>query len=752
MNQPSEKKSLTNLLRTLSDLHEQIHQAGANSTLRNLLQLIIDQATRSLNGSPSFVVRHPLSFRFSAVIWLCDESSQLIDSPTHRIPAKNSSEQLPNDFPRSNGLGRQAMYRRQPIYTNEETNLVIHPAWQQLGFTVAICYPLIRADLPVGLFYVYHAGVNQLNEGERLFLQNCAHLATTAIYNRHQPKSKNNTLARRVDELEKLWLAIGRINSRSTLASTLREILSSSLDMLGAQYGSVEIYDKKCNLLRLGALAGYKRAPDEVLDMNLNDQSVIGWVATHIQPMLITDLRTSRWRSIYRPLPVNREMRSEVAVPLIGTGGGLEGVINIESPLPNAFQVKDKRLLQTIASHAVIAMQEIRLLDALHEIFNRLLISEPTALFKLIIDWACDLINVPVGSVWLIGDAGRLVVEQSTAGYKIGDSIALSESLTQQALQSQQIITIDDLRLSPVYQKRPMLTEHNLVSMIVVPLLLPKELGHTLGSFSFFSTHLRDFSSWDKRILLCLANHAAIAIQYAKQFEQLQEAQERQALAETFAALGDVSANLLHQLNNKVGAIPARIQAIEDKSGPALTKYPYLAKNLRRIEESAHQALAIVRDSMAHLRPIEPRPIQLAHCLEQALKRANPRPSILINRHGLTELPAIIAGEQQLEMIFYNLIDNALKAMGNEGVLTLTGHEDDGQVCITVTDNGPGIAPHIRPFIFELMPLHQHGQSNRLGFGLWWVKRFVDRFGGHIEMESETGQGTTFTVFLPIES
>ncbi|MDM8526938.1 GAF domain-containing protein [Anaerolineales bacterium HSG24] len=752
MNQSAKRSSpLTNLLRILSDLNEQIHQAGANDTLQNLLQLIVDRATRSLNGSPSFVARRPLNFRLSAVIWLLDESSQAID-PRHRVSAGNAPEQTLNDLPRPDGLGRQALYRRQSIYTYQEPDLAIHPAWQRLGFTAAICYPLIRADLPMGVFYVYHAGPNPLNEGERLFLQNCAHLATTVISNRHRPPKPANNLAHRVDELEKLWVVIGRINSRSTLASTLREILSSSLDMLGAQYGSVEIYDKKNHTLRLGALAGYKRAPDEVFDMTLNDQSIIGWVATHVKPMLITDLRTSRWRSIYRPLPISREMRSELTVPLIGTGGGLEGVINIESPLPNAFRVKDKRLLQTIASHAVVAMQEIRLLDALHEIFNRLLISESTALFKLIINWACDLINVPVGSVWLINDEGRLVVEQSTAGYKIGESIALSESITQQAIKSQQIVTVDDLRHSPIYHKRPMLAEDNLVSMIIVPLLLPKEMGHTLGSFSFFSTHLRDFSSWDKRILLCLANHAAIAIQYAKQFEKLQKAQERQALAETFAAVGDVSANLLHQLNNKVGAIPARVQAIEDKSGPALASYPYLAKNLRRIEESAHQALAIVRDSMAHLRPIERKPVVLAHCLEQAIQRANPKSTIIINRNGLAELPPLVAGEQQLEMIFYNLIDNALKAMGHEGVLTLTGHETDGQICITVADNGPGIAPNIRPYIFDLLPLHQHHQTNRLGFGLWWVKRFVDRFGGHIEMESETGQGTTFTVSLPIES
>jgi signal transduction histidine kinase len=75
-------------------------------------------------------------------------------------------------------------------------------------------------------------------------------------------------------------------------------------------------------------------------------------------------------------------------------------------------------------------------------------------------------------------------------------------------------------------------------------------------------------------------------------------------------------------------------------------------------------------------------------------------------------------------------------------------------VGVTVADTGPGILPEIQPHIFEFSSTElasTEEQTRRLGFGLWWVKTFVDRFGGRLLVESEPGQGSAFTVWLPAE-
>jgi len=251
-----------------------------------------------------------------------------------------------------------------------------------------------------------------------------------------------------------------------------------------------------------------------------------------------------------------------------------------------------------------------------------------------------------------------------------------------------------------------------------------------------------------------LADHAAVAIRDAERLQQLKQAQERQATAETIAAVGDVAANLLHQLNNKFGAISVRVQGIEDKCPDALESWPYLANNLNAIAESTQQAMTIVRDSMAPLQPVATQPVEVSICLERALERAAPPKTVKIRRENIKTLPPVTAGEKQLEMVFYNLIDNALKAMGDGGVLTLNGRHRDNFVGVTVKDNGPGIAPEIRGAIFEFNSAAQRlrqKENGRLGFGLWWVKTFVNRFGGCVDLDSEVGKGSSFTVWLPIE-
>ena len=72
-------------------------------------------------------------------------------------------------------------------------------------------------------------------------------------------------------------------------------------------------------------------------------------------------------------------------------------------------------------------------------------------------------------------------------------------------------------------------------------------------------------------MLACLANYAVLAVQN-EAHQQAFASQERHWTAETFAAVGDISANLLHNMNNKVGTIPVRVQAIQDKYRSILEK------------------------------------------------------------------------------------------------------------------------------------------------------------------------------------
>lgn len=737
-------EALIKALTRLNEISARINHLGMGQDVRATLELIAISAVEVVaagTGTPQS------GEQASAVIWIYDEARHEFDLAS-RFSAGEPAGTSINDFPRPNGLGRRAIRLRRRLLSYEAGFPHIHPLKQAVGARVLVCYPLIVSSEIVGVLYVYRCDNRHFSEIELLILDNFVHLAGMAIYHGRQMGGLSQALSRKVRELEKLRRASHLISSRTNLNETLQEILAIGLDMTAAQYGSFEMYDKQQDLLIISALAGSNQPPSAGPPLPVNEQSVVGWVALHRESVLIEDLHTPPWPDIYQPLPGNQEMRSELAVPLIGAGGGLEGVLNIESPQPNAFTKEDQHLLEALATQATIAIQEIRLLDTMQEIVQVLLTAPLDELLKLIIVRACELINVASGAIWLVAEPDTLVLRQSTENQRLGEQISVSRSLTGQAIKLGQPLAIDNVRAHPYFQSHNLADEKGWVSALVVPLLAPHPHELPVGGFILYASHLRDFSEWDKKLLTCLANHAAVAIRDAEQLSRLKETQERQAIAETFAAVGDVGANLLHQLNNKFGAISARVQGIEDKCEEALESWPYLANNLQDISRSTRQAMQIVRDSMVPLRPLHAQPVEVVACVERALQRAKPDPAIKITRAGLDNLPKVLAGEQQLEMVIYNLLDNACKAMPNGGELRIEGRPQNREVAITVADNGPGIPADRQERIFEFGTAVEQSGKN-LGFGLWWVKTFVDRFGGRVDVESEPGQGAAFTVWLP---
>jgi signal transduction histidine kinase len=299
-------------------------------------------------------------------------------------------------------------------------------------------------------------------------------------------------------------------------------------------------------------------------------------------------------------------------------------------------------------------------------------------------------------------------------------------------------VVCTDLNFDPRLTRRELVRQMGWASALIVPLVVRADTPR--GAFAVYTTEPRHFSDWDVRLLTCLANYAAVALQQAEALEQLKLARERQAVAETFAVLGDVAANLLHRVNNLVGVIPVRVQGIMDKCAATRTD-AYLSAGLQEIEESARAAMATARETMTYLRPLRLQPVSVADCYRMAIMRLAVPPHIQLSATGLEDLPPVWAGVEQLRLVLSNLIENALDALGERpGRVTVSGWYAPGArgqgqpwVEISVADDGPGVSAEFRERIFD--PEFSTKRSpKKMGFGLWWVKSWVQRFGGRIEL------------------
>ena len=174
-----------------------------------------------------------------------------------------------------------------------------------------------------------------------------------------------------------------------------------ALEVTNAQYGILRLLDKDGATLLTQAVAGADLGHPYVQALPMNEPSISAWVMRNRQPVLIPDLTAEPWSEIYFPLDANLKMQSELAVPLISASGRMLGVLNLESPLKNAFSDDDRLLLQSFATQAVIAVQEARLLDAFQEIPQMLLTQTEDQVLDRLTELACNLVNAPASAIWL---------------------------------------------------------------------------------------------------------------------------------------------------------------------------------------------------------------------------------------------------------------------------------------------------------------------------------------------------------------
>jgi signal transduction histidine kinase len=127
--------------------------------------------------------------------------------------------------------------------------------------------------------------------------------------------------------------------------------------------------------------------------------------------------------------------------------------------------------------------------------------------------------------------------------------------------------------------------------------------------------------------------------------------------------------------------------------------------------------------------------------------------SIEIDANVSPDLPRIRGDKQRLTQVLLNIISNACK-FTEQGSISVSAYRDNTDIVISVTDTGPGIAPDDHKLVFEAFKQTTSGlrQGGGTGLGMPITKNLVESHGGKIELESALGQGTTFTITLPIAS
>jgi signal transduction histidine kinase len=237
----------------------------------------------------------------------------------------------------------------------------------------------------------------------------------------------------------------------------------------------------------------------------------------------------------------------------------------------------------------------------------------------------------------------------------------------------------------------------------------------------------------------------------AKANQELKLAQEQMVRAETMAALGTLTSGISHELATPLGVILNMAQLTKQDAGAN----PALLKDLGVIEEEAGHAIRITRSLLGFARATKPQrePVSINQVLEDLFKILEFQPaarSVRLMPELDPGLKTISANAGQMRQVFLNIILNAIQAMPGGGELRVVSrNQSDGfseGVEIRISDTGVGFAAELGKKVFQ--PFFTT-KDEGTGLGLAIVHGIVREHNGKIEVESEVGKGTTFTIFLP---
>ncbi len=606
----------------------------------------------------------------------------------------------------------------------------------------------------------------------------------------------------RAMELAALNKASQTITSMLDREEMLRRVMHEVRELLRAEGASVLLYNQDTDELVFTAAVG-PQAEGLVGKRMPALAGIAGWVMQQQCSVLVNDARTDP--RFYAPIDAATGLttRALVASPLL-LRDQVIGVIEAINPQEvnaegeNAFSERSVEVLEVLAGSIVIAIENARLFASLNREKDRLELLyylgrqlvetlDVQAVARQAIEATCAVVGGNHGLVYVLDAQSELMRLVAIYGYDEAaikvltqqQPLGVGEGLAGWVAAQRQSAVVPDVKKDEHWQVVPELQDP-IRSALCVPLLTGDQV---VGVLNIYSDHEDAFDEDICRLVESVASTVAVAIANARLFEaeqaqyrRLQLSQQQLIQAEKMGALGQLIAAVAHEINNPLQAIQNNLDlALEDlQTVPNQTDLnKYLRVALAEIERVA----SIVRRMRDFYRPArkEMRPADIHAVLESVLALSGKQlqnNKITIEREWASSLPLIQANPDYLKQVFLNLVLNAIDAMPlskagqvegtDKRILSVrtaldrlspplvgkgAGQGERPAVRIEFADTGTGISPQDLPHIFEPFFTTKHQGS---GLGLAISYGIIQSHSGDITVASQVGQGTTFTILLPL--
>jgi GAF domain-containing protein len=669
--------------------------------------------------------------------------------------------------------------RAMPPYLEGDPRLVAMADLGGARTTVAV--PMLKGDALLGVLAIYRKEVRPFTDKQIELVKNFAAQAVIAIENTRLL----NELRQRTDDLtesleqQTATSKVLDVISRSAfdLQAVFETVAESSVRLCGADRAFLFRFDGE--LLRVAAAFN---APQELRDfisenpIRLGRYSASGRAAIDRRTIHIPDVLADPEHSYAKNV---EKIRTNLAVPIL-KGDDLLGVVTIyHLDEVRPFTDKQIALVETFADQAAIAIDNVRLLNALRHRTDELgrSVSELQALGEVsqavnstldletvlstIVAKAVQLSGTEAGAIYGYDEQAQEFRLRSTYGMDQGlidalsqRHIGLDDPSVAEVFAQREPTQVADLREEPASDINEITLRAGYRARMVAPLLRGEDI---VGTLVVRRRTPGEFAKNTVDIIKTFAAQSALAIQNARLFHEIEDKSRQLEVASQHKS--QFLANMSHELRTPLNAILGYTELMADGAyGDPSEK---MLGILKRLEANGKHLLGLINDVL-DLSKIEAGQLVLElsdYCIQDIAQtvRSTLEPLAADKKLGFkvevaTELPPGHGDGRRLTQVLINLVGNAIK-FTDAGEIAIKAEANNGSFHVSVRDTGPGISAADQAKLFQEFQQADNAITRKkggTGLGLAISKRIIEMHGGKIWVESQVGQGSTFAFTLPI--
>jgi len=642
--------------------------------------------------------------------------------------------------------------------------------------------PLISRGQCIGALTVQSTEEAAFSEEDIVVLQTMADQLAVSIENTWLYQET----VQRLEETETLGAVTTALTRSLDLDHVLQSIVDSATRLIPASIsGVIHLVDEAAGKLIPRAISPPQVKVQEKLEMPIGE-GIAGLVMQEKRPINVPNVEEDP-----RYLVTDTPIESLLTAPLMVDGDCI-GTLSLNSDQVGAFSADDERLLTTLAAQATIAVKNARLHQEVRRRVEELIFLNRVGraitsslnlerVLTTVMEETALVLKTEAGSLLLLDEESSELVFKAAVGPRSeemkGLRLPLGRGIAGWVAREGQPLLVPDVREDPrFYSGIDEATGFVTRSVLAVPL---KVKGKVIGVIEAVNKTEGNFGQTDVALLSSMAQSAAIAIENAQLYKDLQDRMEELKRTQAqliqsakLAAIGELAAGVAHEINNPLTSIMGFTRLLlqeADDDDP-------VKEDLQIIDQEAARTRAVVRALLDFARQREPqlKPADVNEMVRSTVTlvcRQAERAGVTTKESYDETLPLVSLDADQIKQVFLNMITNAIQAMPDGGELKVVtayrpqaqspelvegqspepAERIDGADCVAVEfhDTGTGISAEDLPRIFDpFFTTKEAGQGTGLGLSI--SHSIVERHGGWIEVESEVGRGSTFMVMLPV--